>query len=170
MLALLLLSGCGVFAGQPDPAKVRTQVNAWRIELNGLVDELRPIAPALNALCPPTVQSTECQMARAAWETARAATEGAQALLDVYEAGGVTVEAVDQALSRAERAGEVLRAAAARLTEVANGLAQDVARPGAAGERPPAPEPAGGPAASGPGQAPGDAGAGEDAREGGGSP
>lgn len=139
MVSVLLVTSCGVFSDrEPDWPKVQTQANAWRIEVNGMVDAIAPLKPLVEIACAALGDSsTDCQMLRAAWATARAGTDAAHAAIDVYEATGAGAERVDRAVARAESSVEVVEAAFDRLKEVVNGMAQHGDQTRAPGARPP---------------------------------
>jgi hypothetical protein len=155
-------------AHDPDWPKIRTQANAWRIELNGMTDALRPIAPLVDRACYAVGdESSFCKMARAAWATAQEANALGFEAVNLFDDLGRAEAEAEFAVERAHRAAEVVEAARSRLQEVIDGMAQnaDRSRGGGQGVAPPGQDTAAGPPAEGAGASPGDAGPGENADE-----
>lgn len=168
-IAALLLTGCGLFGGQeqPDWLEVRNKANAARVKLNSVAEDIAENAPLIMAVCALRGDdSTECKALYALWDIARVSLQAAHAAVDVLDATGVEMIAIDAATDRVAKSAKQLGDAVKRVGEVLHEVVASSDRSGSdSGGTPAQPAPGKEAPAEGGGSTVGHGGAGSGAKE-----
>jgi hypothetical protein len=134
LLVVLLLAACGANQ-ESDMQTVHARADGWTVRLNELAEAVRPVAALIDRVCARRGDnSTDCQMARAAWATAREAINAAQDAVQFYYDTGALPDPARDAIQRASNAASVVLAAQRRMEEIINGL--DTNNSGGSSDRP----------------------------------